>query len=474
MSLRLVPGAVLCEGFEGELVASVEEAEHAARFDIVDGELWVSCVAGRVIANGVEVPKLARLLPGMPLSVGSTTYLICDSLTEVTGPVPVLVNEAFPLVDQPTPGEAGKLFYEEPMEIEEITITEPVARPHLIAARDRRTGSFPASTVPAEVPPPADEFSAPVARNYTSPGVTQFFRTPTLRIARSQAKSRLPATALMLVGLFAAIGFAAYHLIDRSAFLAWVEEQRASFQAEGQVEATAEAEPFEMIIVDQPQTLQVTPTVSAPSSTATDNTTTGVHAVEFNELTTYAWLRNVNADNHQRFLNLAESLLATDVAADLEEHVTYYASRLAQLNDRSQLEDLTRSFGAVFAGRGEYRGTIADLENRLVALNTHSSKLRAMNEEAARYFEQNALTLPPGNNVVSTAQNMLLLDKHNSDAVRWITRTADLMVQKADTAATSGNTFEARNLIEDVLAFAPDHARANALWLQLAAEQSDS
>ena len=71
MSLRLVPGAVLCEGFDGNLVTCVEEAAHAARFDIVDEELWVTCVAGQIAAAIV-----LSITPTLLLALYAQKYLV--------------------------------------------------------------------------------------------------------------------------------------------------------------------------------------------------------------------------------------------------------------------------------------------------------------------------------------------------------------------------------------------------------------
>lgn len=467
LSLRLVPGAVLCEGFDGELVASVDEAEHAARFDIVDGELWVTCVAGQIFVDREPIARIAHLHAGNHLRVGTTLYVISNTLTELTGPVPMLVREAFPAAATPArvdkankPAAGMRLFYEEPLEVEEITITEPAARPHLVAARDRRTSSFPTSTVPdAQVPP---QGAVAQAANPLPMAATQFFRTPTLRVARSKAKSRLPATALMVLGLLAAGAFAAYNFLDHGVVERWVEQTRdrllsaVSPQPQSPTLAAEPRQPFEMIMAQ------------APAAVAADEPVDGLASdPRFDELTTYAWLRDINQENHERFLTLAESLLASENTPPLLEHVRYYASRLAVLEQRDVLAGYTRAFGDVFIVDPQYRDVIAMLEGRLLTLNTHANQLARMNADAARYFEQDALTLPPKANVVAVARNMLSLDSQNKDALTWITRTADILVERASDKASTGDTFAARNLVEDVLAFAPAHPRANAMWLAL-------
>ncbi len=472
MSLRLVPGAVLCEGDNRELVASPEDAAHAARFDIVDGELWVSALAGRVTADETPVQPIAHLVPGTRLVVGACEYVISDSLTEMTGPVPVLVNEAFPLIDQPSPREGMRLFYDEPSEIEEIIITEPAARPHLVAARERNTGQFPTSTVP-DAKVPAATTTAPVAPPMAP---TQFFRTPTLTTARSKAKSRTPTTRLMLLALLAATAFAAYSLVDHDQVFNWWKaflEQRTSTPAAVSSPA-AQREPFEMIRV-APEPSMVSGS-ERPQDAAGDIEEVIETASDprFDELTTYAWLRDINDSNHERFLSLAASLLSSRNTPPLDDHVEYYAGRLASLNDRDRLESYVRGFGNVFSGHAEYRGAISRLEERLLTLQTHAEQLAEMNRKAARYFAESAYTLPPKQNVVAVAKGMLNLDEKNPDALHWITRTADLMVSQADEVARQGDTFSARSLLEDVLAFAPTHAGANRLWLSLSETESDS
>ncbi len=474
LSLRLVPGAVLCEGFDGELVASVDEAEHAARFDVVDGELWVTCVAGSIYVDKEPIARIAHLHAGNHLRVGTTLYVISNTLTELTGPVPMLVREAFPAAAPPAradkasrPDAGMRLFYEEPLEVEEITITEPAARPHLVAARDRRTGTFPKSTVPDAAVP--EQGAIAPAAHPTPMGATQFFKTPTLRVARSKAKSRLPATALMILGLLAACAFAAYNFLDHGVVEQWVEEARdrllsvAGPQLAPPPSAEEPRQPFEMIMAE------------APPETAAEEPAAAIASdPRFDELTTYAWLRDINQGNHERFLTLAASLLASENTPPMLEHVRYYASRLAALEQRDVLAGYTRAFGDVFIVDPQYRGIIATLEQRLLTLNKHANQLARMNADAARYFEQDALTLPPKANVVAVARNMLSLDGQNKEALNWITRTADVLVERASDKASAGDTFAARNLVEDVLAFAPAHPRANAMWLELANQHSGS
>ena len=59
---------------------------------------------------------------------------------------------------------------------------------------------------------------------------------------------------------------------------------------------------------------------------------------------------------------------------------------------------------------------------------------------------------------------MLNADPENKEAVALMGQAADKLVDAAVEAHEQGSSFEARNLIEEVRAFHPQHAKANEYW----------
>ena len=139
LSLRLVSGAILCEGADGELVTAPEQASHAARFDVVEDELWLSCLTGRIRADGRLVTQHHRIFAGVQLQIGHTRYFIAGEINDSVPDVPLLENQLAPGETRlPRPSQRHiPVFYSGPLEVEEIIITESVEFPPPTGARLR-------------------------------------------------------------------------------------------------------------------------------------------------------------------------------------------------------------------------------------------------------------------------------------------------------------------------------------------------
>ena len=85
---------------------------------------------------------------------------------------------------------------------------------------------------------------------------------------------------------------------------------------------------------------------------------------------------------------------------------------------------------------------------------------------ARALLDAGQITEPPGNNAVYELKIVLYREPENEAALALMGEAAERMLVAATTAYDAGLEFEARNLLEELLAFHPDHAEANRLWAQ--------
>jgi len=98
---------------------------------------------------------------------------------------------------------------------------------------------------------------------------------------------------------------------------------------------------------------------------------------------------------------------------------------------------------------------------------------QALVREAAELFEAGQIVSPAGRNAVALLRTALTLDPTNDAALQLVQRSADRLVADAKSADWDGRAFDARNLIEEVLAFYPEHSEAKAMWAGLTSESSE-
>lgn len=131
LSLRIISGVTLCEAENGELIVSADQAAHAARFDIIEDELWLSCLAGRLRADGRIFTQQHHDASGVQLHIGRTRYFVASEINQTAPDVPLLA-EAMQPGDTRLPKPSRRhipVFYPGPLEsgalaLEEIVITE--------------------------------------------------------------------------------------------------------------------------------------------------------------------------------------------------------------------------------------------------------------------------------------------------------------------------------------------------------------
>lgn len=87
-------------------------------------------------------------------------------------------------------------------------------------------------------------------------------------------------------------------------------------------------------------------------------------------------------------------------------------------------------------------------------------------DRAKSYLEQGFITQPGESNAVRELSMILWADPANQEALNLMSEAANRLVDAAVEAQAAGLEFEARNLLEEVLGFHPEHQQANAYWRQ--------
>jgi hypothetical protein len=93
-------------------------------------------------------------------------------------------------------------------------------------------------------------------------------------------------------------------------------------------------------------------------------------------------------------------------------------------------------------------------------------------QEAETYLDSGDIISPAGANAVIVLKRILAVDPTNAQALKLMYQCASALLAQADEAQAAGDTFLARNLVEEVLAFHPTHPDANQRWDQLTAADS--
>ena len=94
-------------------------------------------------------------------------------------------------------------------------------------------------------------------------------------------------------------------------------------------------------------------------------------------------------------------------------------------------------------------------------------RLSSLEQRLERQLRDGYLTLPADNNAVATARLILQLDPGNASAMDAMSDSAQRLLSAALEAQASGLDYEARNLIEEILAFHPTHAGALQAWAEI-------
>jgi len=331
LSLRIVSGAILCEGENGELIVSPDHAAHAARFDIIEDELWLSCLAGRLRADGRVVTQHHHITSGVQLHIGRTRYFVASEINEAAPDVPLLAQAMQPGDTRlPKPSQRHiPVFYSGPLEIEEIVITES-----------------------AEVISPADEAAPaptrPVAPQATRGTTPQQASSGAIRNnpGKSGQPSRGKMTVLLLAGLGASIAFASWQVISRPEGRTWLAAIDSAVRD---------------VLPEQRELLQ-------PSA---EEARTGPEAdpVVVDDLAWLVWTQGISEENHAAVMSRLSALDGAIPTDAVRTHIDHYANRLIEeIHDVEHLEPMVMSLGPLLAPHPAYRAILATLENRLLEL----------------------------------------------------------------------------------------------------------
>ena len=127
LSLRLVSGAMICVGEDGELTVLPQLAAHVAHFEIAAGELWLLCTTGRIRADGRLVAERSRIEAGAQLQIGSSRFFVAGSVDERMPDIPLL-EDRLDASDYRLPKPGGRRRQtgrsDTPLDIGEIILPE--------------------------------------------------------------------------------------------------------------------------------------------------------------------------------------------------------------------------------------------------------------------------------------------------------------------------------------------------------------
>jgi hypothetical protein len=84
--------------------------------------------------------------------------------------------------------------------------------------------------------------------------------------------------------------------------------------------------------------------------------------------------------------------------------------------------------------------------------------------KARDFMAKGFITAPPDRNAVMHLQLALYKDPTNAEALELMSIAAQRVLAAAVEGHQAGLEYEARNLLEELLAFHPEHAEANRLW----------
>ena len=83
---------------------------------------------------------------------------------------------------------------------------------------------------------------------------------------------------------------------------------------------------------------------------------------------------------------------------------------------------------------------------------------------ARELLDSGYITFPPEDNAVAYVRRVLAQDPDNAQALELLGEASSRLIEAAVRAHDQGLDYEARNSLEEVLGFNPDHERSNQLW----------
>jgi hypothetical protein len=171
-------------------------------------------------------------------------------------------------------------------------------------------------------------------------------------------------------------------------------------------------------------------------------------------------------------LKTASALLSSP--ADLQSDTLDFAIRSLNLVLAAQPQNLEAQ--GLLASAEQFRidrnklAATPRREQSSVSVTAASSSTRAYRysdprlANAARLIAQGAILAPRGNSAVALIMSVLEEDPSQPEAVRLLNRSASVLVAQADEEHETLGVYAARNTLEEVLSFHPNHGPANQRW----------
>jgi hypothetical protein len=167
----------------------------------------------------------------------------------------------------------------------------------------------------------------------------------------------------------------------------------------------------------------------------------------------------------------AKKITVTGKFSDNEDHFGS-ENMLAGENIAEGQEILVRekSLGGI-TGDGNASSEVIGEKNATAEIGKSGEKTSAPTEEDWRLtkarlsLQRGEVVTPPGRNAVAYLQSYLVDNPQSEEALVLINQCANQLTTIAEGLYQKGESFDARNTLEEVLAFEPDNERANSLWI---------
>ena len=100
-------------------------------------------------------------------------------------------------------------------------------------------------------------------------------------------------------------------------------------------------------------------------------------------------------------------------------------------------------------------------------VGTADRQLALLGRQAEEFWDKNIIIDAVDDSLVTVVAEMIRLSPNNRLTLEWKNKAAERLMGSAHQALLNGYAFEARNLVEEVLAFHPQHTGAVRMWAKL-------
>lgn len=457
LALRIAPGAMFGENADGELVLVPDEAVHAAGFDIIGEQLWLNPIAGTVTVDDRPAQAAELMQAGARIEIGDVRFRVSQGISDVDNQPaaagkPDDTVQLPPSIDQST----------RPRLVEPLEIVDQATGRNLDLTIDRtrdRNAEITRIIRVAETTHRTPSQAAHAAQGHvahTTVRVSTRLKSQTKRIYQSTAVRVVSAGVAATIGLLLAGAYAGRYLeLGNDAEPGVIAGSTAGMvQTQSQPGIVLATVPASSQHPQSPTGFQSTPPVTGYTSTlsATADSPEG----QISDLITLVQAAEVTVPNNDRVLSLVAALQPTPHRLKAMTYLRLWKIRLLETTNLTELEQMADTFRAI--------AEIGDLRVALDERTQTLAQLKALNKQARDLYIAGDLHVPGANSVVSVASEMLTLDPTSRDALTWQRRAADALVIEARDLIANNREYEARNLVEEILDFNPNHPNAVELW----------